>query len=789
MAALLTAIHKYSTCPGPGGTGKSTVLLLVEALIDHFAGAGAVQKCAISNTAARLLGGDTLHAVCKLPRLDLQERRGQLSPAVLKQLRGKWRQTEAVFIDEISMVAPEQLLQTDVRVRQAKLQDGRRFGGVGICFSGDFLQLPPVQTHSLAEKVDDVGHWTDLRESDDLPEERAGAETRQGIDLWHAVTNVVTLTVPMRAPGVLSRLLGEMRAGKISPDMWNMYLDRVLKPDDERLVLPPFSNHPINYIVHRHSIRNMQSFKNAKRESRRLGVRLYMVAAADAVRDADSALFTDAAREEMLRRVSPRFTQHLPSHLPLYVGMRLLLYSKACVRFGLMNGCECELAGIVTADDEELPKEALAGEYICLKYMPASLLLRVPKAPWILPTRELPSIPSGVSRRGLFQLQPTTKYLRYLVEKNTYISVRRTQFPVLPADTRIVYAAQGETFDAVVADMERPPRMDKATHWLACYVMLSRARDVQGLLVLRPAAYDDISAAPPSFLAAEMDRLAQLETESTGSLLRYLRSLPWTMPSVIESLFDKDLTAKEAARVEAVRQHGGAYAVRSTDHGQPGSVSQSFSTASKRRRLCGKQPPRTENSAPASSAAVLQPDTQGASQSSAPAALDPDAPATTRVAPSVSSAAGTPPVHQFVASSPSPADTRSDSQATGAPSSSSSALMPQSVPLSAPRLRAAVGSAEASGSGCDRCGRPFCHPDSPHCPFYGREREQHVDATQRDGSVRHVFQRKVVKTDERTIEIDDRPFTLGYASGVDNNCLIDSLRQAVNVIADVDEVR
>ena len=35
------------------------------------------------------------------------------------------------------------------------------------------------------------------------------------------------------------------------------------------------------------------------------------------------------------------------------------------------------------------------------------------------------------------------------VEKDKYISVRRTQFPVSPADTRVVYGAQGETMAAV----------------------------------------------------------------------------------------------------------------------------------------------------------------------------------------------------------------------------------------------------------------------------------------------------------------------------------------------------
>ena len=40
------------------GTGKTTVLKSIEALIDQFLGAESVRKCAISNAAARLLGGE-----------------------------------------------------------------------------------------------------------------------------------------------------------------------------------------------------------------------------------------------------------------------------------------------------------------------------------------------------------------------------------------------------------------------------------------------------------------------------------------------------------------------------------------------------------------------------------------------------------------------------------------------------------------------------------------------------------------------------------------------------------
>ena len=49
-------------------------------------------------------------------------------------------------------------------------------------------------------------------------------------------------------------------------------------------------------------------------------------------------------------------------------------------------------------------------------------------------------------RRGLFLLGTTSVYCRRQVAKDQYKSFKRTNFMVAPADTRIVYAAQGATF-------------------------------------------------------------------------------------------------------------------------------------------------------------------------------------------------------------------------------------------------------------------------------------------------------------------------------------------------------
>ena len=564
---------------GAGGTGKTAALKISEALTVFFAGPETVRKLAPSNAAARLLGGDTLHALCKLPwgKARLTSKRGRLQKPTLELHRKTWRSAVAAYIDEISMVPSDQFLQSDVRFRQAKMQPDKRFGGLALNVCGDFLQLPPVDKDGtrkgLAVPLDDYGTCevdegkTEDEETEDSAKEaeppskrlrrQAHVEGRQGFALWRTITRVVCLTVNVRAPGVLSRLQAEMRAGHISDEMWAIYKSRILRERDPRLTEAdsPFAKSEPCFIVHRHKIRVMRSFENAKRESLRLGVPLYLLQASDEpTRPEDAPRFTSEVAREMLRRVNPEQTKNLPSFLPLYKGMRLLLSSKDCVRFGLVKGCTCVLRDIVFSDLEQLPYTMVAGEAHQLQYMPVSLVLQAEDAHWTLPKSELPSgLPASVDRRGLFQLRVQHDYLRVVVGGEA-MSVRRTAFRVMPADTITVYAAQGGTFDAVVADMQRPPNVGAAQHWLACYVMLSRARSLEGFLVLRAATREELSARPPQYLLDELERLEKLEAESLPELVAYIESLGCEVPAFVQDLLREDAPLRELQRVKTVRE-------------------------------------------------------------------------------------------------------------------------------------------------------------------------------------------------------------------------------------------
>ena len=274
---------------GPGGTGKTAVLKISEALTVFFAGAESVRKLAPSNAAARLLGGDTLHALCKLPfgKARLTSKMGRLAKPALELHRKRWRTAISAYLDEVSMIAANQLLQCDVRMRQAKMKPESRFGTLAVNLCGDFLQLPPVSKDktrkSLTVPVDDEG-LCDEDEEDAADgalvaptSKEKQIEGRQGFELWRSIRRVVCLTVNVRAPGVLARLQAEMRDGHISDSMWQLYTSRIMTPGDPRLTetSSPFCKHNVQFIVHRHMIRVMRSLDNAREHCRRERVPLY----------------------------------------------------------------------------------------------------------------------------------------------------------------------------------------------------------------------------------------------------------------------------------------------------------------------------------------------------------------------------------------------------------------------------------------------------------------------------------------------------------------------------------
>ena len=231
-------------------------------------------------------------------------------------------------IDEISMLAPNKLHQLDQRARQATMRFEEAMGGLATNGSVDFLQLPPVDTPSLAmplEREDYVvpadllPESNEEREKDAVRCEAKWAEMHFACRLWREQFRTVTcLSLNMRTTGVLLTILNEMRVGKLSDASWRALQVRVLGVSetadgslqdlprgiiDPRLQRPPFSTSRVAYIVHRHNLRACQSYCNAVRSSLQTTVRLYVSIAADEAKEnaKNLAALTDDVRSELLR--------------------------------------------------------------------------------------------------------------------------------------------------------------------------------------------------------------------------------------------------------------------------------------------------------------------------------------------------------------------------------------------------------------------------------------------------------------------------------------------------------
>lgn len=130
---------------GPAGCGKST---LVRALIPGIQDQGKrVRILAPTGKAALLVGGSTIHSYLSLK----QEHWSKPLYALENLARAPWmrqrmKDTDVLFIDEISMVENEMLERMDHMMRAARGgKDSKEpFGGVQLIFCGDFCQLGPV---------------------------------------------------------------------------------------------------------------------------------------------------------------------------------------------------------------------------------------------------------------------------------------------------------------------------------------------------------------------------------------------------------------------------------------------------------------------------------------------------------------------------------------------------------------------------------------------------------------------------------------------------------------------
>jgi uracil-DNA glycosylase len=191
LKAVLKGHNIFLT--GQGGTGKS---FLVGKIKDAFSDAGRTLAITATTGCAALLLGHGAKTIYSWASVGLaKEPASKLVSFIRRGGKGlrRWLTTDALIIDEVSMMTPELFEKLDI-IGKAIRMNSKPFGGIQLILVGDFFQLPPV--------------YTDGQETKFMFESQIWAQT---------VQQTIELTQIMRqSDPVFQELLTEVREGRIN---------------------------------------------------------------------------------------------------------------------------------------------------------------------------------------------------------------------------------------------------------------------------------------------------------------------------------------------------------------------------------------------------------------------------------------------------------------------------------------------------------------------------------------------------------------------------------------------
>ena len=451
---------------GGPGTGKTHMLKEVLKLQNLFF-PHSTQQCSYMNSAARLIGGRTLHTALDLPRKN--HKLGQQNLVSKKeQLLSQWRDILLLCIDEISMLPADLFSACELRAQQAKNNTDALWGNMSLLLTGDFLQLPPVAAQTLAGSPDAIPSSASSAPSTAQPDQRR-LNAAQGRRLWRDISRCVLLSVSHRSHGPLQHFLQLMRTGTIPSAAWDVLLRRVLQPHDTRLREPKYWSNAACVGVLRHSIRALACLHRAHQLAFLAGQRLLLCICIDSCRrGADGSLSHPGLLRYLCSVDNLTETQNLPGILFLWHGCALTLEEKVADRYGLVRGCQGELQHLVLHPDEPTFDLSPDLEPHILTYMPCSLTLQVPQATFVqsalLECGQCALFPiirdwqHSTKADGLPFLDQTTRDMLL----GSTLSITRRQFPCTNPLACTAYNLQGQTVAAMLADLSRPPGMRRA---------------------------------------------------------------------------------------------------------------------------------------------------------------------------------------------------------------------------------------------------------------------------------------------------------------------------------------
>lgn len=207
---------------GSAGTGKSFVINMIKQLCDTVN--LNCQVTALTGCAALLLncGAKTIHSWSGIT-LDRSIKTPEKYESIYKNLQKKkdkrenWKSIDVLIVDEVSMMSKNLFTVLDFVAKKFRKSD-KPFGGIQVVFSGDFYQLPPVNTG------EDKGDTQFCFES----------------DLWkETFPSTCILTKIFRQQNQeFSKILNEIRVGKIKKSTIKTIQARILPYKGDSEIIP-----------------------------------------------------------------------------------------------------------------------------------------------------------------------------------------------------------------------------------------------------------------------------------------------------------------------------------------------------------------------------------------------------------------------------------------------------------------------------------------------------------------------------------------------------------------------
>ena len=112
-----------------------------------------VLKCAFSGTAAKNIGGSTIHSTFKLIYTNKYE---TLNAETKDKMIKCFQNVRVLILDEFSLLTPDILYCLNMRLQELKRDPDHFFGGVAVILLGDIMQLRPVKGRYIFEQPSEM---------------------------------------------------------------------------------------------------------------------------------------------------------------------------------------------------------------------------------------------------------------------------------------------------------------------------------------------------------------------------------------------------------------------------------------------------------------------------------------------------------------------------------------------------------------------------------------------------------------------------------------------------------